>query len=196
MKSLKGNLIILTYGILSYQFILNNGQSIFVYLAALLIELLVLVVLYTISNHFFQEKVNGTNVLVGAIPLLLFHFVIINLASLEFDYIPKDYYTVSKYKFLTPFVYYKMQILFVAIGVIIGYLTEFWNLKTLQLNLRVVESKVIIQALKIWGLGAFSVIIVLLIPSSFQRIGIAFLPISRIILELFIDRRLKTEKTV
>jgi hypothetical protein len=193
-QNLKRNFIFLTYGFLSYQYIVEGSRSIFVYLAALLLELIALVILYAISNVYSKAKC--VNVLIGAIPLLLFNYAIITLASLKFDKIPASFNVESKYNFLSPLIYYKTEILVLALGIIISYLSDVLRIRKLPITLKVVESKAIRQALHIWGLGAVSLVYLLLMPATIQHISIIVLPISRIAIEFVIDRRLTRKKPV
>ncbi len=179
MSDPRKNIIILVYGVLLFHSTLGKTHAVFVYLFILLIELILLVLLYGISNFASKEKskIDFTSVMIGAVPLALFSYCIIYLAAIKFD-------GVDGFNgFLYPVSIFKKQVLLGVIGILIGYSSDFWKRKKVSYKLKVIESKVIYQGLKLWVLGALTIVIMTLIPTKFYPFGISILPIARIVME-------------
>ncbi len=84
--------IFLTYGTLFFFDVFGKVNSIFVYLFALEIELILLLLQFIIFNNTMAKKykIGSQNVLIGAIPFLLFNYFIIYYATLNFDNINSE----------------------------------------------------------------------------------------------------------
>ncbi len=174
-------IIILTYGTLFFLDISGKVSSIFVYLFAMQIELVMLLFQFIMFNASAVKKnnLNVQNVLIGAIPLFLFNYFIIYFAALEFDQIDMSLAPTNS-KVYYPIVFYGKQLIYVTLGLVAG---KIYNQLTSTLTESII-SKMVKQALKIWVLGIVAILVMVLINKEYYWIAITALPLARISLEL------------
>lgn len=186
MRNPKENIVILTYVILIYQFITGEYQSIFVYLFSVLIELLLMVVLYVIVNksNSVYSWAKNFNILFTAVLFLLFNYALILFAAEEFDNL-KEFQTGTEQYGLLPFFVFKNQIILVVVGLIVAYFMEFRKIRKQEKIAKKVEWEVFLHIAKVWGLVGLTVAILNFVPEQYYPIGIAILPIGRIIMEFY-----------
>lgn len=193
----KKNIIVLTYGMVFYQFLVDSSPSIFVFLIALLFELLFLLILFSFNSAFSKKKAfpSSMNVLIASLPFFIFTFIVLFAATEEIDHI-EAFGTGNFHDLLLPFKIYKTQLIFIAIGILIAYFLDLYYLRSFKIERPLLIGIIIKQSLKIWALFSLTFIIFTMIPKDYYDYVLFSLPISRILFEVFLMKDQTLKKTL
>ena len=181
MKTGKSAAIVLTYGYLIYEFA-SKSPSVFVFLFALLFELVLFMLMYGITFTTVKKKpkLNVMTIFVGSIPLLLFSYAMAYLVAETVD--PTGYLSKPNLGFWAPVLLYKNQIILVVAGMVISYALETIEYWKHPQRMDLVTSKLVKHGLLIWVLFILTVISFIWISDGNSAV-LVVLPLSRILFE-------------
>ncbi|MGB0807152.1 MAG: hypothetical protein ACPGRC_10695 [Salibacteraceae bacterium] len=189
---MKKFLIFLTYGFVILQLSIEDKPTVFVFMFTLWIELVFMILFYGLVNIFSKEKstVNLQNVFIGAVPLLIFNYVIIYFGAVIMDDFT-EIYGNSEHGIIYPVIVHQKQLLLLLPGLLIGYFLAFWEIKKSKTKLIETQQTVIYLAFSIWIMGAITMLVMSNVPEKYFGTVVFIFPISRMILEETLDRKLK-----
>ena len=177
----KSTAIVLTYGLLIYQFAYES-PSVFVFLFAMFVELVLLWLVYVTAYFHLNKmlKIIFGFLLLGGIPFFLFNYWLMYLVAMGVDMLA--YCNEPITGFWAPLIFFQSQLIVIATCILVGYVFEtiiIWK-KPNQWGL--IASKIVKQGSVIWTLFISVIIALMFLLPAHTAIFIA-LPISRILLE-------------